>query len=462
MAILGAYIVPHPPLIVPAIGQGEEKKIQRTVDAYHKVAKEIGELKPETIIVITPHSVMYSDYIHISPGESGTGDFYNFDHPEITVTRPYDTEFVSLLVEEAEACNISAGTAGGEGYTYMDHGVMVPLHFIEQYCENYKLVRISISGLTQKEHYAFGMCIQEVVERLGRNVVIVASGDLSHKLKSEGPYSYAPEGPAFDARVTADMATADFRDFFDFDEEFCDAAGECGMRGFIIMAGALDCIGVEPEFLTYEGPFGVGYGICMFHPVGPDENRNFLEQFMEEEAAEIARIRENADPYAKLARRSLESFLLERKHLEVPEDVPAEMLERKAGVFVSLKKDGRLRGCIGTIECVTDNIAEEIINNAIGAGFGDTRFEPLTVEELDQLVISVDVLTEPERVTSVEALDPKKYGVIVSYGERKGLLLPDLNGVNTVEQQVGIALTKAGLPRDIGFHIDRFEVVRHL
>ena len=139
------------------------------------------------------------------------------------------------------------------------------------------------------------------------------------------------------------------------------------------------------------------------------------------------------------------------------------MLTRRAGVFVSLRKEGRLRGCIGTIGPVRGNIAEEIRENAVSAATRDPRFSPVRQEELAALEISVDVLGEPEKIRSRDQLDVKRYGVIVSKGLRRGLLLPNLEGVDTVDEQLSIALQKAGLsPRERDFEMERFEVVRHV
>ncbi|HAA80969.1 MAG TPA: AMMECR1 domain-containing protein, partial [Thermoanaerobacter sp.] len=138
-----------------------------------------------------------------------------------------------------------------------------------------------------------------------------------------------------------------------------------------------------------------------------------------------------------------------------------EMYTKRAGVFVSLHKDGELRGCIGTVVPQRKNIAEEIIKNAISAGFEDPRFEPVEEYELKDIEYSVDVLTPPQPVKSKQELNPKKYGVIVRKGYRSGLLLPDLEGVDTVEEQISIALRKAGISPDEDYTIEKFEVERH-
>ncbi|HPO04743.1 MAG TPA: AmmeMemoRadiSam system protein A [Bacillota bacterium] len=460
MYLKAAYIVPHPPLIIPGVGRGQEKQISKTVEAYHCIARDIGRLKPDTVIVITPHSVMYQDYIHISPGSSASGDLRSFGDQNTHIKVDYDTEMVNMIEELAGRAGLAAGTLG-ERDKRLDHGVIVPLFFIDQYLENYRLVRISISGLNFIDHYRLGKCITEAAEKLGRSIVIAASGDLSHRLKEEGPYSYAEEGPAFDKSVTEAMACGDFLAFMKFREDFCDAAGECGLRAFIIMAGALDGMSVDPDLLSYEGPFGVGYAVAAFHPAKPEDARRFDVLYLEEAETERELIRENEDDLVSLARLSLETYVKERKYIERPPGLPKELIKHKAGVFVSLKKDGRLRGCIGTISPVSECIAEEIINNAVSAGTGDPRFDPVTEDELNELIYSVDVLGEAEPIKSMDELDVLRYGVIVTKGSRRGLLLPNLEGVTTPEQQVGIALKKAGISPGDNYKIERFEVVRH-
>ena len=165
--------------------------------------------------------------------------------------------------------------------------------------------------------------------------------------------------------------------------------------------------------------------------------------------------------YVRLARETIESYIKQRKIIIPPLGLPGEMINQKAGVFVSLKKNGNLKGCIGTIMPVQENIAQEIIKNAISAAVDDPRFSPVTASELGDLIISVDVLSPPEEISDILELDPKKYGVIVSSGYKKGLLLPDLEGVDTAEEQVDIARRKAGIYPDEKAKLYRFEVKRY-
>ena len=424
MPIEAAFMVPHPPLIVPQVGRGGEKKVQKTIEAYKRAAEVIAEIKPETIIVTSPHSVMYRDWFHISPGREAYGSFVDFGAPGVSFSEQYDTGLVSKLESLASGKGFPAGTKG-ELDRRLDHGTMVPLYFIRQKYKGGKIVRIGLSGLSLREHY-----------ELGRRAVFVASGDLSHKLQEYGPYGFAPEGPVYDERIMDVCSRGAFDELLEFDEEFLDKAAECGHRSFTIMAGALDGMKISAEKLSHEDVTGVGYGICIFRPKAEDM-------------------------YVSLARRTIETYITSGKIISVPKDLPKEMLKTKAGAFVSIHKNGDLRGCIGTITATKGSVAEEVISNAVSASTRDPRFPAITADELGDLEINVDVLGEPEQIYSTDMLDVKRYGVIVSSGYRRGLLLPDLEGVDTVGQQIAIAMRKGGITYDDEITLHRFEVIRH-
>lgn len=165
-------------------------------------------------------------------------------------------------------------------------------------------------------------------------------------------------------------------------------------------------------------------------------------------------------PYVELAKKTVEEYIRRGKIPSI-QQIPPDMV-KKSGVFVSIKKKGKLRGCIGTFLPVTENIYMEILRNAVAAATQDPRFPPVDVSELDELEYSVDILSPPEPVKSLDELDPKKYGIIVVKGWQRGLLLPDIEGVNTVDEQLTIAKLKAGIePHDPDFEIYKFTVQRY-
>lgn len=461
MSMLGAVIVPHPPLIIPTVGRGRERQIQTTIDAYRAAARQVADWIPEILVISSPHMVMYADYFHISPGAGASGSMAAFGAPQTRLEVKYDAELRQELVRQAEAAGLQAGTLG-ERDPALDHGTFLPLYFLQDAGVDCPILRISLSGFPPLQHYQLGQCVAQAVDTLGRRAVFVASGDLSHKLRDDGPYGYAPEGPVFDRQATAAMASGDFLQFLTMDPALCGRAAECGLRSFQIMAGALDGLAVEPKLLSYEGVTGVGYGVAVFAVTGPDEGRRFAQQCEELERVRLAERKAAEDPWVRLARLSLETFVRTGQRLHtLPDDLPKDMTSHTAGAFVSLHAHGQLRGCIGTTGPTTASVAWEIVQNAVSAGVRDPRFPPVGKDELDQLEYSVDVLGEPEPISSPAQLDVKKYGVIVSCGNRRGLLLPDLDGVDTVEQQIDIARQKGGISARETYTLERFEVVRH-
>lgn len=460
MSILAAFMVPHPPMVVPAVGKGSESQIEPTAQAYERVAREVAELRPDTIIITSPHSIMYADYFHVSPGKRAEGSFARFRAPKARFTEQYDIDLVNRICEIAGEQGFPAGTLG-ERDPELDHGSMVPLWFIRSAYSGGKIVRIGLSGLPLTDHYRLGRIIAKAAEDTGTRAVLIASGDLSHKLKEDGPYGYAPEGPEYDRRIMDVCQRAAFGELFDFDETFCDKAAECGHRSFVIMAGAFDGIAVRAEALSHQDVTGVGYGICTFYPEGEDPARRFLDAYLTKTERECRERAEKSDAYVKLARAAIEAWVRKGERITVPEGIPDEMLNRRAGTFVSLHEHGRLRGCIGTIMATRKNIAEEIISNAISACSKDPRFGPVREDKLKSLTISVDVLGELEKIGSPDELDVKRYGVIVSCGAKRGLLLPNLDGVDTVEEQIRIARQKGGIRESEPYSLERFEVVRH-
>ncbi|MCQ4635393.1 AmmeMemoRadiSam system protein A [Anaerovorax odorimutans] len=460
MYITGAFMVPHPPLIVPEIGKGQESSISDTTLAYKAVAQQIALLEPETIVIISPHATMYADYFHISPGQQAHGDFGQFRAKQVAFDAVYDTELVKEISAVCRDRHLMAGPLGEQDAS-LDHGTMVPLYFIDQVYRGYKLVRVGLSGLPLTDHYALGQAIREAAQRMRRRTVIVASGDLSHCLKEEGPYGYKEEGPVYDKHIMDVMGSGNFFRLFEFTDDFRRNASECGHGAFTIMAGTLDRTEIEAQRLSYQDTFGVGYGICAYRVIGEDSERNFKEQYEEKERRRLKERKAAEDIYVRLARESLETYVTTGEMLSMPENLPDELTGRRAGAFVSLEKDGRLRGCIGTIGPVRENLAAEILENAVSAGTRDPRFSPVGQEELTKLEYSVDVLGEPERIASEDELDTEKYGVIVTKGSKRGLLLPNLEGINTPQEQIAIARQKAGIGPDEPVSLERFEVVRH-
>jgi len=461
MSIVKAYTLPHPPLAVPAVGKGKEsKEIKDTLSALDAIAVEIAGIAPETIVYVSPHSTVYFDYFHISPGKFATGDLERFGAPEVKFETRYDEELISEITRIAEQNTIHAGTKG-ERDPSLDHGVTVPMWFINKKYTDYAAIRISQSGMAPSEHYMMGQVITKAAEIAGRRTVLIASSDLSHKLQDSSSYGFTPEGPQFDTQITEALKNGDFLSMLKIPERIRERAGECGYNSLMILAGCFDRQDVEAKLLSYEAPFGVGYAVASFSPTGENEQRNLLEQYVEYVITESDKKKNSEDAYQNLARWSLEHIIQTGEKLSVPNGLPSEMINQQAGIFVSLHKNGRLRGCIGTIAPTTESIAQEIIQNAISAGLTDTRFDQVKADELPYIDYKVDVLSAPEQIADSSELDVTRYGVIVTSGYKRGLLLPNLDGITTVEEQIRIAKQKAGINDTETIRLERFEVIRH-
>ena len=264
--IAGGVMVPHPPLIIPEVGRGSEKVVEETIKAYEKAADFIAELKPDTIVLSSPHSILYRDYFHISPGKRAFGSMARFGAPQVGAEVEYDSELVAAIEKEAHNAKLHAGTEG-ERDPQLDHGTMVPLYFILKKYASFKLVRIGLSGFSLEDHFRLGQVIAKAAFRNVRRTVFVASGDLSHKLQESGPYGFDPMGPVYDERIMDVMGRAAFDELFDFNEDFLEQAAECGHRSFVMMAGALDGLTLETKCLSHQDVTGVGYGICTYKVV---------------------------------------------------------------------------------------------------------------------------------------------------------------------------------------------------
>ncbi|HHW41164.1 MAG TPA: AmmeMemoRadiSam system protein A [Syntrophomonadaceae bacterium] len=451
-----AGLSPHPPIIVPEVGGKELAKVAQTVAGMREWAKAAASANPETLVFISPHGSFLRGAMGYLGCKELTGSLASFGAPQVAFNAANDLALASAIAAEADKAGVEVievvrGSRDSCQAKGLDHGVMVPLYYLREAGVEASLVAFGISLLPFEELFKFGQAVGRAAAQSPRRVGMIASGDLSHCLIPGAPAGYTPEGKVFDQIIREALEKMDTERILNLPEELIERAGECGLRPIIMLLGALQEYDVTSHIYSYEGPFGVGYLVADFRikerPKGAKTGTGAVPG-------------KQVSPFVRLARASIEHYLRTHKLLPVPDPLPAGM-EGKAGVFVSLKKHGQLRGCIGTIEPVQENIAAEIIHNAVSAAVQDPRFWPVELKEVPELKISVDVLTPPEPVASEKDLDPKRYGVIVRSKGRTGLLLPNLEGINTVTEQVAIARQKAGIRPDEPVELERFEVIRY-
>lgn len=446
-------IAPHPPLLIPDVGRSHRERVGNTVRSLEAAAKAVRDAEVEAVVVISPHGPVFRDAVAVSLDPSPAGDFRGFGARTRLAFRNDLTLARAILERLAERGIKGAALDREEAHRFgldleLDHGTLVPLYFLDRAGVDRPVVPLAMSLLPPGELRKVGEAIREAAESTGRRVALVASGDLSHRLTPDAPAGYDPAGREFDHRLVSLLRRGDVEGIAALDPGLVEAAGECGYRSFLMMLGAFAGERLDTRVLSYEGPFGVGYCVALVFPPGGAPA----------EAAGNAADKE--DPLVALARAAIAAYVREGVELQPPEPLPPEFRER-AAVFVSLHRFGELRGCIGTTAPTEPDLARQIIRYAICAATEDPRFPPLEASELDDLEVSVDVLTPPERVAGPQELDPKVYGLIVRRGGRSGLLLPDLEGIDTVEEQEAIARRKAGIGPDEPVDYFRFRVVRH-
>jgi len=457
-AIVFSGIAPHPPIMVPEVGGQSIVDVRKSIDAMAELTRRIIRSGAETVVLISPHAPLDARAFVAYHSPTLYGDFANFRAPETRIEFPLDEELLAAITKAAAAADYEVMNI--DDYA-LDHGSAVPLYFLDRNGWNGRVVALGYSFLSNEDHLKFGACIRQAVDTVGKLVAFIASGDLSHRLKPQAPAGYNPSAYRFDEQVVSAIHENSPNQIVHIDQDLRRMAGECGYRSLLVALGATERLAAACEVLNYEAPFGVGYLVAQLtnaQLTNTKPAKQSTDQFSTDPAPEDFNA---TDDLAALARRAVETFVLAGKQIKAPRE-PSALLSAHAACFVSIKThDGDLRGCIGTIEPVKRTLAEELIANAISASTRDPRFDPIAAGELKDLRYSVDILGAPE-AANFEDLDPKIYGVIVEDESRRlrGLLLPDIPGVNTARQQVDIAARKAGIPPGETLKLSRFRVDR--
>jgi AmmeMemoRadiSam system protein A/AmmeMemoRadiSam system protein B len=448
-SLVFAGIAPHPPIMVPEVGREAIAEVRNSIDAMAEFTARVIASGAESVIIISPHAPLQPNAFIAYEGPQLYGDFANFRSPTTTIHAELDEELLTEIARAAAAQELIVTKIKGHE---LDHGTAVPLYFLQRNGWHGRVIGLGYTFLSNEDHLRFGNCIGQAIEKVGRPVAFIASGDLSHRLKPDAPAGYNANAHLFDEEVVDAIRTCSTKRIVDIDQEMRRMAGECGYRSMLVAIGVAEGVNSNCEVISYEAPFGVGYLVAQL--AGSADNLP---------ASSAAVQNSDLTPATSgLARLTIETFATSGTVTDPPENLP-EFFKARAGCFVSIKTlSGDLRGCIGTIDPDKPTLAEEIIANAINSATRDPRFSPVRADELPNLKYSVDVLSAPEP-TTLNDLDPRIYGVIVEdeNGLRRGVLLPNLAGVDTATKQVEIASRKAGIPHDTPVRLFRFRADRY-
>ena len=268
MALVFASICPHPPIIIPTIGRTADlKQVSKTIKGMKKLAEKFAEVRPVTVLVISPHFPLDFQNFTISNSPTLAGNFYHFGDFETELIFKNDLGLVEKIKKEAEKEKIPLKILK---IKELDHGVLVPLFYLLKKHPDVRVVPMSFSFLDIKTHFKFGKTISSVIksyifhDREKCDIGIVASGDLSHRLSPDAPAGFSPRGQEFDEKLVKLLEKKDVKGILNLDPDLIEEAGECGYRSIVILLGALNGLEWKPEILSYEGPFGVGYLVANF------------------------------------------------------------------------------------------------------------------------------------------------------------------------------------------------------
>jgi AmmeMemoRadiSam system protein A len=442
-----AALMPHPPVLVPDVGQGREQEARQTLRGLETLRARLtamAEATPDFLFVLSPHQPYTRGALLLNTAETLQGDFGPFGAPKVRLTLSTHGKAAAALAGHLKDRGIPVATRSTPHLT-PDHGSLVPLHFLAQALSLPPVILASPIGLSPDQSLALGKALADF--DCGERGALLASGDLSHRLKPGGPNGFHPDGAVFDAAIEKALRQGDPAHLAALSASTLANAGECGLRSVLALIGLA---GEAVPVFSHEGPFGVGYCTALWQPGGAD-----VQPGPDVPSAK--------HPYPLLARDAVTRHLNPGTPPPQAPDADATALwDTPRACFVSIKTlNGGLRGCIGTIVPTKPRLEEEIRANAISAATQDYRFRPMTAAELEEVTFSVDILSEPEPVTDIKTLDPRVFGVIVSKGNRRGLLLPNLPGVRSVDQQLRIAAQKGGISDLTNVRIHRFTVDRY-
>ncbi len=444
MNISIAALMPHPPILVPAVGRERLAEVDASLAAMREISREIVATQPETLVLISPHSPRSPFAFGVWNCAELRGTFAPFGAPDEGVALPVDAAFVQALARVAPRAGVQiSGIPAGN----LDHGAAVPLWFLAEAGWRGPTVVIALNSPGAGGIHGIGHAIALAADSLGKKIAVIASGDMSHRLIPSAPAGYEPTAKDFDARFIELLRAKAYRDIERISPGLQARAAEDVVDSTAVALAATGWKTDGGRVLSYEGPFGVGYGVAVLYSAEQDRSHEFT----------------TGEDLPRLARRVVEAALA-GENVTAPEP-GSDYLRQKAGVFVTIKTSGgKLRGCIGSLETPqTPNVVEETLLNARSAAFADPRFPRVTSVELHNLRFEVSVLHSFQPIGSPASLDPARYGVIVRTADgRRATLLPALVGIDTAEQQFRMVCEKGGIsPAEpvtlVRYAVDKFK-----
>lgn len=260
--LVSSIFVPHPPLMVPGIGDENKDEIKETINSMEKLSESLADADPEILVVISPHAMTDLDKMSVGSAPRAVGNLNAFES-DFGLDLKVDLDLVNNIVKSSEKNDIPViQRVHQNGNYFLDHGVLAPFYYLIQDLGDVSIVPIGFSGLTRVQHFTFGQIIADIIKNSKKRVAVIASGDLSHRTLENNSYSIA--GKEFNKLIVDNVSSFNPENILNIDGELQENAGECGYRSLLILLGILDGKKVSPKVLSYEAPFGVGYLVAEF------------------------------------------------------------------------------------------------------------------------------------------------------------------------------------------------------
>lgn len=446
-AVVCAVLMPHAPILVPAVGGARATAAATSCLAMRAAAAALLSYRPESLVLISPHSPRKPGAFGVWADDRLEGSFEQFGAPQTQVSLPNDRRLANVVALEAQSRSVSIWAI----HNYqLDHGALVPLWFLAEAGWAGPTMILSLDDSNDDGLINLGEAIAAAANGRQRRIALVASGDMSHRLTLNAPCGFHPQAHQFDETFIHLVSAGNYRNIREINPGLRELAAEDVVDPTLIAAAAVGWHSAGHRLLSYEGPFGVGYGVAVLFAENPETARD--------EPKVAAMNHGDGDALPGVARQAVRAALI-----GVSEDAPianSEYLNSARGVFVTVRRrNGKLRGCVGTVVPVCADLFAETWRNARLAALQDSRFSPVTADELADLHFEVSVLHSMEAIASTDELDPRRYGVIVSTGDgRRGLLLPGIEGINSRAQQLRLARKKGWIDPGEPVTIQRFQV----
>lgn len=443
MPIPCAVLMCHAPIVVPEVAGNRARQCSETTRAMADAATRICAHAPDVLVIISPHATRHATRWGICTQTPLSGNFGPFGADNIGVTLPGAPDAAARLAPLARELRLTTRELAGDE---LDHGALVPLYFLNKAGFARPTLLLSPPEPGSRTEERMGQAIARAADQAGERWVVLASGDMSHRLTPGAPSGYHPLAKEFDRSFKARIDVGDLRGACAIDGDLRELAAEDVVDSCTVAAAAVGYRSHGHHTYCYEGPFGVGYlEALLFEESPPDEH--------------VALAGPGKRPWPAMLRIARDAIAAKISHNAYRVPVLPKPWNTVQGVFVTLRdREGALRGCVGHVEPVFGTLSEEIAACAAAAATQDTRFPRVSPRELPTLRVEVSLLSRPELVTDIHTLDPQRYGVVVSSGRARGVLLPGVEGVDTIEEQLRIAAAKGQLPSSRSWVIERFDV----